>query len=443
MVDDIKVSAEGSRRAALKLAVSSVDTRNEALEAIAIALEKERGRIDLANRKDLEAAEEMVERGELARPLVKRLALEAKFDATVEMVRSVAAQPDPLGRTQTATELADGLELYRVSVPIGVIGVIFESRPDALVQIASLCLKSGNAVLLKGGREAHNTNRVLAEIMIEVTAGVEGIPEGWLVLLESREDVRRLLDQDEHVDLIIPRGGNEFVRYIMDNTRIPVLGHADGVCHVYVDRDADLEKAVRIVVDSKTQYVAVCNAAEALLVHEKVGEAFLSRAYEALSNKGVEMRADDRARSFMQGNGSVKEATEQDWGCEYLDLKLAVRVVSDLQEAIDHINQYGSHHTDVIVTESKESAELFFSRVDSASVGHNVSTRFADGFKYGLGAEVGISTNRLHSRGPVGLEGLTIYKYLLSGDGHIVEEFEGPDARVFTHKPLNKPRAGI
>jgi glutamate-5-semialdehyde dehydrogenase len=317
-----------------------------------------------------------------------------------------------------------------------VLGVIFESRPDALVQIAALCLKSGNAVLLKGGREALRTNQVLAEVIVRASAEVEGIPAGWMVLIETREDVRALLDLDEDIDLIIPRGGNDFVRYIMENTRIPVMGHADGVCHVYVDRAADLDKALRVVVDSKTQYVAVCNAAEALLVHQDIAAPFLAPALAALEEKGVEIRGDERTQALSGSNGRVKAATAADWGCEYLDLILAVKVVDSFSEAVDHINRFGSHHTDSIVTEDATTALHFLHSVDSASVLHNASTRFADGFRYGLGAEVGISTNRLHSRGPVGLEGLTIYKYILTGDGHTVDDFEGETPRPYTHRRL-------
>ncbi len=439
MSGNIKQAAAAARRASQLLATTPEAVRDEALAAIAAGLEAARERIETANAEDLQAAAQMVADGELARPLVKRLNIAGgKFAAIVEMVGAVASQPDPLGVTQAATELAESLELYRVSVPIGVLGVIFESRPDALVQIAALCLKSGNAVLLKGGKEALRTNQVLAEVIAGAAAGVSGIPEGWLYLLESRDDVRAMLDEDESIDLIIPRGGNEFVRYIMENTRIPVMGHADGVCHVYVDSHADLDKAVRVVVDSKTQYVAVCNAAETLLVHADIAERFFAVACEALSARGVEIRGDERTRGMISGNGKVTPATEADWGYEYLDLVLAVKVVDRLDEAVEHINRYGSHHTDAIITEDREAASRFLAAVDSASVTHNASTRFADGFRYGLGAEVGISTNRLHSRGPVGLEGLTIYKFMLMGDGHTVDDFEGGQPQGYTHRPLAK-----
>ncbi len=433
MSDQVRQQALAARAASRVLAATSATVRNQALEAIATDLEANRERILAANAEDLKAGEQ----DGLASPLLKRLDLSgSKFASTVEMVREVCAQPDPLGQTQSATELDDQLHLYRVTVPIGVIGVIFESRPDALVQIASLCLKSGNAALLKGGREATVTNQTLAEIMCQATHGI--LPEGWMTLLPGREEVRALLGEEELIDLIIPRGSNEFVQYIMHNTKIPVMGHADGICHVYVDASADLDKAVQIAVDAKTQYVAVCNAAETLLVHSGIAPAFLSRAVPALIARNVELRGDERALALANANGQVKPATESDWSTEYLDLMLAVKVVDSTAEAIEHINAYGSHHTDAIVTEDLEAAHTFLREVDSASVIHNASTRFADGFKYGLGAEVGISTNRLHSRGPVGLEGLVIYKYILQGDGHIVDMYDGQQQRPFIHRPLDQ-----
>lgn len=430
--------AQAARASSQRLAVSSGAIRNEALEAIASALELQREKVLAANALDVEEARQMVERGQLDQPLLKRLDLSGrKYDSTVAMVRSILSQPEPLGQTQVATELDEGLRLYRVSVPIGVLGVIFESRPDALVQIACLCLKSGNAALLKGGREAARTNAALAEVMTEATSGLVEIPELWMALLEGREEVRALLDEHDHIDLIIPRGGNEFVQYIMNNTNIPVMGHADGICHVYVDRSADLDRAVDIVVDSKTQYVSVCNAMETLLVHAEIANRALPRLAEALQAKGVELRLDERAYSILAGAFSVERATEEDWKTEYLDYVLSVRVVDDLAAAVEHINRFGSHHTDSIVTEDGGSAKAFLNQVDSASVVHNASTRFADGFRYGLGAEVGISTNRLHSRGPVGLEGLTIYKYVLEGHGHTVASYEGDLPRSFTHRKLD------
>lgn len=432
----ISAQAQQARTAARRLATTSTATRNAALTAIAQALELHQDDILDANQEDIKAGEALVAQGELTAPLLGRLSLGGtKYPRTVEMVRSVIDQPDPLGRTQSATELDTNLNLYRISVPIGVIGVIFESRPDALVQIAALCLKSGNTVLLKGGREASHTNRKLAAVIQAATNQIEGIPTGWISLLETREDVKAMLALDASIDLIIPRGSNEFVRYIMDNTRISVMGHADGLCHVYIDRLAALDKAVRVAVDSKIQGVTTCCAAETLLLHQDIAKAFLDKAIPLLRTNNVEIRGDNRCLEY--GNDNIKPASAEDWRTEYLDYIFSVRVVDGLEVAIDHINEYGSHHTDAIVTEDPQAAKYFLNNVDSASVYHNASTRFADGFRYGLGAEVGISTNRIHSRGPVGLEGLTIYKYILQGDGQIVDDYEGDLPKAYTHQPLD------
>jgi glutamate-5-semialdehyde dehydrogenase len=311
--------------------------------------------------------------------------------------------------------------------------VIFESRPDALVQIACLCLKSGNTVLLKGGREAADTNQILASI-ISRAAIQEGAPQGWLGLLETRSDVEDLLGLSDQVDLIVPRGSNAFVRHIMRNTTIPVLGHADGICHVYVDGHADVDMAVRISQDSKCQYVAVCNAAETLLVHQDAAQAFLPSMKAVFDTHGVEMRGCERTAGIID----VLPANEDDWKTEYLDLVISIKIVDSLSAAIDHINCYGSGHTDVIVTNDRQRAVQFMDRVDSADVFVNCSSRFSDGFRFGLGAEVGISTNKIHARGPVGLEGLMIYKWRLLGDGHIVADYAGEHAKPFTHRDLKR-----
>ncbi len=437
MADDIRVATRTARLASRVLAQAPESERNAGLEAMALAIESRRNEILDANAADMELANALLADGKLNHALIDRMQLsDSKIANTIVVgVRSVAGQPDPIGLTQAATELDKGLKLYRVSVPIGVLGVIFESRPDALVQIATLCLKSGNAVLLKGGSECRNTNRVLGQILVEATAGLPGLPDGWLHVLEAREEVQAILDLDDCIDLIIPRGGNELVQHIMSNTKIPVMGHADGICHVYVDRWADLEKATRIIVDAKTDYPSACNAVETVLVHEKVAGEFLPSLSAALKAQGVALRLDSSSRNIV-GEGDA--ATEEDWATEYLDLVLAIKVVGELDEAIDHINHYGSHHTESIVTEDKGSASRFLQAVDAASTLHNASTRFADGFRYGLGAEVGISTNRLHSRGPVGLEGLMIYKYILRGDGHVAGSYQGNDARSFMHIPLDE-----
>jgi len=423
--------AKAANAASIQLAAVKTDEKNNALAEIAKSLTQSTAEIISANQKDLVAAE----KNNLAAPLLKRLKFdENKIAETITGIDSLIKLDDPVGKTLAAAELDQGLELYKVTCPIGVIGVIFESRPDALVQISTLCLKSGNAVILKGGSEAERTNSILANVISEATEKA-GLPKGWLQLLHTRQDVAEMLAMDEYIDLIIPRGSNEFVRYIMDNTNIPVLGHADGICNVYVDADADLDMAIKIVVDAKCQYVAVCNAAETLLVHSKIAEAFLPKVQTALEEQGVELRGCDRTASIID----VKPATEKDWATEYLDYILSIRVVSSLDEAIDHINRYGSGHTDAIVTANKENAAKFMDLVDSANVFANCSTRFSDGFRYGLGAEVGISTNKIHARGPVGLEGLVIYKWKLLGAGQIVADYAGPNAKRFTHKKIVVP----
>jgi len=424
----IAETAKQAKKASIQLAAVKTDVKNTALAEIAKALKQNTGKIISANKKDLADAE----KNKLSTPLLKRLKFdENKIADVVTGIESLIKLDDPVGKTLSATELDKGLELYKVSCPIGVIGVIFESRPDALVQISTLCLKSGNAVLLKGGSEAQHTNKILADTIRE-TCEKAGMPKGWLGLMETRAEVTEILKMDEYIDLLIPRGSNEFVRHIMNNTNIPVLGHAEGICHVYVDGEADLEMAVNIVVDSKCQYVAVCNAAETLLVDEKIAERFLPKVKAALEEKGVELRGCKKTASIIK----VKPATEKDWSTEYLDYIISIKVVDGLDEAIEHINRYGSGHTDTIVTANKGKAEKFMDLVDSANVFWNCSTRFSDGFRYGLGAEVGISTNKIHARGPVGLEGLVIYKWKLIGSGQIVADYSGNDAKKFTHKKL-------
>ncbi len=420
--------AASAKAASIRLATVTTEVKNKALAEIASALRHNSDRIIEANQKDLAQAKG----NSLDAPLLKRLKFdESSIDAVIAGIESLINLDDPVGKTITATELDQGLELYKVSCPIGVIGVIFESRPDALVQISALCLKSGNAVLLKGGSEARNTNRILAEVICQ--AGEQtALPAGWLSLLQTREDVSEMLALDEYIDLIVPRGSNEFVRYIMDNTSIPVLGHADGICHVFADADADIDMAVSIAVDSKCQYVAVCNAAETLLVDKSIATEFLPKLKTALDERGVEIRGCQKTLSIID----AKPATSEDWSTEYLDLVLSVKVVAGLDEAIEHINTYGSGHTDVIVTGDKTKAERFMDLVDSANVFVNCSSRFSDGFRYGLGAEVGISTNKIHARGPVGLEGLVIYKWKLYGTGNIVADYSGDSAKKFTHKKL-------
>lgn len=422
--------AQAAKQASFDLAASESALRNSALIAVADALEAGREAIFAANAKDMEQAKA----DGIAAPVLKRLKFdESKLADVCAGLRALSQMDDPIGHEQLRTELADGLVLSRVACPIGVIGVIFESRPDALVQIAGLCLKSGNAVLLKGGREALHSNQALFDVM-KAASEAAGIPAGWAGLLTTREEVGAMLAMDEYIDLIIPRGSNSFVRYIMDNSRIPVLGHSDGVCHVYLDARCDAQMAARVTVDAKTQYPAACNAAETLLVHKDAAHHALPVVAAALHVAGVKIKADARAQALIPGI-PCEAADESDWKAEYLDHVIAIHIVDSLEVAIAHINRYGSHHTDCIVTDDDQAAERFCALVDSAGVYHNCSTRFADGFRYGFGAEVGISTGKIHARGPMGLEGLCSYKYILRGHGDIVADFAGKK-RSFTHRKL-------
>ncbi|WP_159902865.1 glutamate-5-semialdehyde dehydrogenase [Salinirussus salinus] len=431
---DTETQVDAAQQAALRLANVDETARNEALRAVADALRANEEAVLAANEEDVAEAETLLAEGEYTQALVDRLKLDGeKLEGIAEMVESVADQADPLDRTLTARRLDDGLELYRVSVPIGVVGTIFESRPDALVQIAALALKSGNAVILKGGSEASETNRELYRTVVEAVATVEAIPEGWAQLIEAHEAVDRVLEMDDAVDLVMPRGSSEFVSYVQDNTQIPVLGHTEGVCHVYVDEAADLELAGDVALDAKVQYPAVCNAVETLLVHEAVAEEFLPAVVDRYEAAGVTLRGDAATREVVD----IDPVTDDDWATEYGDLELAIGVVGDVYEAIDHVNTYGSKHTESVLTEDSERARAFMQGVDAASVFHNASTRFADGYRYGLGAEVGISTGKVHARGPVGLEGLTTDKYYLEGDGQCVATYAGADAREFIHEEFD------
>jgi len=430
-------AAQKAKAASARLAGLTTDVKNRGLIQIAHALESHAREILAANHRDLDAARPLVEAGEMPEALFRRLKLDrAKLHDMVAGVRQVVALDDPVGEITYAMELDQNLQLYRVNCPLGVVGVIFESRPDVLVQITALCFKSGNAVLLKGGREAEHTNRALFEIIQTATVNADW-PAEAMVLLERREDVNEMLAADGYVDLIIPRGSNALVRFVQENTNIPVLGHADGLCHLYVDRMADLEKAFVITEDAKLGYPAACNAVETLLVHQDVAREFLPGIVNMLDANGVEVRADERSRAALN-NPNVTDATELDWRTEYCDLILSIKVVDSLDEAIAHINTYGSRHTEAIITEDAAAFERFFAEVDAAGVYWNASTRFADGFRYGFGAEVGISTAKLHPRGPVGLEGLVSYKYKLIGAGHTAITYSGPDAKKFTHRRIDR-----
>jgi len=431
---EVLLKAKAARAAALQLANVPTEVKNTALHRAASAILENRELVLSANAKDVELAERLRRKGRLSKAFVERLKLnEHKLKDIARMVESVAKLEDPIGRTLYSMELDENLELYRVSCPIGVVGAIFEARPDVLPQISSLCLKSGNAVILKGGKEAKHSNEALFKLMREATEGA-GIPKGWIQLIEARGEVRELLKLEEHIDLLVPRGSKEFIKYIQANTRIPVLGHSEGICHIYVDEHADLKKALDICYDAKVQYPAVCNAVETLLVHRAIAPKFLPALAERYASAGVEIRGCERARKII----NAKKATEKDWRTEYLDLIISIKIVDDIDEAIDHINTYGSKHTDSIVTEDRRAALKFLEGVDSSSVMLNTSTRFSDGYRYGLGAEVGISTGKIHARGPVGLEGLTSSKYYLLGDGQVVAAYLGPSAKRFTHRPLQK-----
>lgn len=425
-VEILKMACK-AREASLKLAAATLEMRNQALLTIAEKIKTNRDAILEANAQDVL----MASAEGLSAPLLSRLKLtDAKCERMADGLRSLAALPDPLGHVQYAKELSPGLNLYRVACPIGVIGVIFESRPDALVQISSLCLKSGNAVLLKGGREAAKTNELLTKLILEATDEC-GIPSGWCGLLHSREDVQEMLKLHEQIDLIIPRGSNAFVRYIMQNSEIPVLGHADGLCHVYVDSACDIDQAVKVAVDSKAQNLSVCNAAETMLVHKDIADVFLPRVQAALEEKRIELRGDAMVRQII----NCHEASEKDWETEYLDAVLSIKVVDSLDEAIAHINSYGSHHTDSILSTDQEHIAKFMTLVDSADVFANCSTRFADGFLFGFGAEVGIATGKIHARGPMGMEGLCTYKYRLYGSGQTLSELNEGNISL-SHKSI-------
>jgi glutamate-5-semialdehyde dehydrogenase len=424
-----------ARTASRALAKLSLPARNEALVAAAKSIEDGAKRILEANTRDCEAAEPDVAAGKMSPAMWKRLRVTEKGVAQMAaQVQDVARLADPLGRRLAATELDDGLLLCRESCPLGVIGVIFESRPEVVPQLASLALKSGNAAILKGGSEAVHTSKALVLIWREALAKFSAVPADSITLLQSRADVMELLRQDRDVDLIIPRGSYDLVHFIMRHSRIPVLGHGEGICHVYVDQAADMKRAIDVTYDSKVDYPAVCNAAETLLVHQAIAPEFLPKMVAKLKESGVEIRGDGKTRALLPDEAIVP-ATEQDWITEYGDLILSIKVVADLEEAIEHVNSYGSHHTDAIVTEDPEAARRFMNEVDSAGVYQNASTRFADGYRYGFGAEVGISTSKLHARGPMGLEGLTTYKYKLYGQGHTVAAYTKGE-RSFKHRPI-------
>ena len=422
--------AKRANSAGLILAHLSTEIKNQTLNEMANALEANSVSILAANKKDLEFAN----KEGIAKPLIARLALnEEKIRGMAQGIRSVVSLPDPAGVKRSAMELDEGLILYQVTCPIGVIGAIFESRPDAVPQISSLCLKSGNAVILKGGREAQNSNKAIVGFLTDAINKVPGVPDAAVQMIETRTEVQDMLKEEKSINLIVPRGSNDFVKYIQDNTKIPVLGHSEGICHNYIDEDADLNKALKIAFDSKLQYPAACNAMENLLIQQGLAPEIIPQLVKIFEEKGVSLLGCENTRKI---STEVSLASDNEWDEEYNDLKLSIKIVENLDAAIAFINCHGSGHTDTIITENSQKAEKFMNEVNSASVMWNASTRFADGFRYGLGAEIGISTNKTHARGPVGLEGLVIYKYRVYGNGQIVGDYEGKSPRTFTHKQL-------
>lgn len=429
---NVSEKAARAKEASYILAALAPETKDRALNAMACAMRVHADEILAANQLDLQEAKRAVEEGKMKTALYERLKLtREKLETVIKGVEELVELPDPVGRVLAATELDEGLALYKISCPIGLIGVIFEARPDVVPQIAALAVKSGNAVVLKGGREALHTNDALAKTIQNALASVPGYPADALQLIHTREESAQMLALDQYFDLIIPRGGNALIAYVKANTKIPVLGHADGVCHIYVAPSAELETACRVCVDAKTQYPSACNTVETLLLDERWPETYQRELLGALVKNGVTLYADQSIAALAPVAGPV-----EDWHTEYGEKKISVKRVKNVLEAVEHINRYGSHHTDCILTQEHDEAQIFMDLVDSAGVYHNASTRFADGYRYGFGAEVGISTGKTHARGPVGLEGLTIYKYKLYGNGQIVADYVGASAKPFTHKKI-------
>ncbi len=409
--------AKNAKNAFLKMMTLDTDTKNKALLNIAKKLEENKEEIFKANKIDLEEAKLLVENGEINKATYDRLKLnENKLNDLIKGLNDLVHLKDPINEILWEKELDDGLILKKITVPIGVIGVIFEARPDCFVQISSLIIKSGNCAILKGGKECQNTNTIFYNLLNQALNEIENFPKNVISLVYSRQDVKDMLEFDEYINLIIPRGGNKLVKFIKENTKIPVLGHASGICHIFVDEDCDLEETSKIIIDAKTQYPSACNAVETVLIHKNY--KFLNELKQNLKENGIKI-----------------EENPQDFSFEYGDKILSLKIVNNIDEAIEHINKYGSGHTDSILSNNKENIEKFMNLVDSSSVFANCSTRFSDGFRYGFGAEVGISTNKTHARGPVGLEGLTIYKYKLYGSNNIVDDY-AKGIKTFTHKIL-------
>lgn len=416
-----------------KLQSLSTDIKNKALLEIADKLEQNKNIIFEANKKDLEYAKKLLDENKISLSMFNRLKLdENKMIDIISGIKDVVKLEDPINKVLLETELDDNLLLKKISCPIGLIAVIFEARPDVISQISSLCIKSSNAVILKGGAEGENTNKAIFNIINETLESIEDFPKNSVNLVFTRDDIKELLSMDKYVDLIIPRGGNSLVQYIKSNTNIPVLGHADGICHLYIDESANQEKALKICLDSKVQYPSACNAVETILINKNIANEYLPKLFNLFKENNIKMNGCEEVRKILNQSdiGEVKE-----WHLEYGDKEASLKIVENIEEAYNHINKYGSHHTDSIVSENKDNIEKFMTYVDSANVYANTSTRFSDGFRYGFGAEVGISTNKTHARGPVGLEGLTIYKYKLFGNYQIVDDYVSHRSS-FKHKRI-------
>ena len=422
---------KNAKESAYKLQSLSCEIKNKALSEIAKNIEKRKNEIFEANDKDLEYSKELLNKNKISVSMFNRLKLdENKMLDIISGIKDVIKLEDPINKILAQTELDDNLILKKVSCPIGLIAVIFEARPDVISQISSLCIKSANAVILKGGSEGENTNKIIFEIINESLNEIKEFPKNSVNLIFSREDIKNILSMDKYIDLIIPRGGNDLVQYIKANTNIPVLGHSDGICHLYIDESANIEKALKICLDSKAQYPSACNSVETILINKNIANEFLNKLYSLFKENDIKMNGDEETKKILSDIGSVN-----DWHKEYGDKEVSLKIVDNVEDAYKHINKYGSHHTDSIISENKENIEKFMTFVDSANVYSNTSTRFSDGFRYGFGAEVGISTNKTHARGPVGLEGLTIYKYKLFGNYQIVNDYTTHKAS-FKHKKI-------
>lgn len=429
MADKARKILEGARRAAMGMAALETAEKNRILEAFAAQVINAQSDLLTANAKDLKAS-----KGKISAAMMSRLELdEAKIESIHNMILGVRALEDPTGRVQQHLEMDTGLVLTKRTVPLGVVVVVFESRPDVVPQVTSLILKSGNAVVFKGGSEAKNTNFLFSKLWLQVAREFPQLPKQWAQQIAGRDEFRSLLKHDDLIDLVIPRGSNSLVSSVMKSTKAPVLGHAAGICSMFVHESADLDLALPLVVDAKLQAPSTCNAIETLLVHAPIAEKFFGRFSDLKLQERIKVSGCAKTRRYLKG---VKAASEKDFRTEFGDERLAVKVVGSLDEAIEHINSHGSHHTDTIVAGDKVAGAQFLSQVDSATVITNASTRFADGYRLGLGAEVGVSTSKIHARGPAGLESLVTTKFVIEGSGQLVRDYVGKNTRPFKHRPL-------